>query len=188
MYLFHNTNLNSLKSILKDQFLKSSALLIKEGYKEIQGEGSGLYDENIFVFLSTCEELFDPRISAQVVLYFDSNLLANKTFYISTAHSTDPEELGEWVSTENNRFEYKRKYPKNYKLYNSVLKKLYTHSINVLPKGESFQVFQQVAIKNKIPLDNLVGIEIKINLSDSKKEKITKYINKHYPNVTIRYA
>ena len=54
MYLFHKTNLQSLKKILKDGYLKSYSLLKKEEYnmKNIDNEGMGLYMEiNLYIFL-----------------------------------------------------------------------------------------------------------------------------------------
>jgi hypothetical protein len=77
---------------------------------------------------------------------------------------------------------YKKKYNKYYIKDNSVLKKLYKYSISVLPSGYSFQVFQQIAVRNKVNLNNLVAIEFK---KDFVTNSIINYINKYYPNVII---
>ena len=61
------------------------------------------------------------------------------------------------------------------------MKKLYDHRISIY--RESFQVFQQVAILNKINLKELVGIEFKKNFVN---DKILNYIYKYFPNVAIK--
>jgi hypothetical protein len=147
MYLIHNTNLSSLKSILKDGYLKSYSLLKKEGYNvsKIESEGSGLYTENHFVYFSCVDKLFRDNISAQIILYFNSKLLFNRNFYVANLHSPYPDYLGEWKSGDEKK--YKRKYNRHYKKYNTILKNLFKNSINTNKKY--FQVFQQIAILNK---------------------------------------
>ena len=82
MYLCHNTTLKNLKSILKDGYLKSSSLLIKEGHPStIINEGDGIYDKNHYIYFTCCDKLFDKRIGVDIGLYFDSKLLYNKPFY-----------------------------------------------------------------------------------------------------------
>jgi hypothetical protein len=187
MYLFHGTNLKNLKSILEDNYLKSSALLLKEGHsKTILNEGYGIYKENNFVYFSCCEKLFDKRIFNPIILYFDSKLLYDKTFYVSTVYSPAPECLGEWRIPSESDMEYKRKYKKHYKLYNLVLQKLYDNSIGKIKGGKAFQAFQQIAIKSKISLDNLIAIEFKIT-KNNKINKIIDYINTYYPHIIIKY-
>jgi hypothetical protein len=56
MYLFHNTTRKSLKLILADGYLKSSKLT------NIICEGSGIYENNPFVYFSTSKKLFDDRV------------------------------------------------------------------------------------------------------------------------------
>ena len=94
-------------------------------------------------------------------MYFNSNLLYNKSFYVSTVHSAEPNALGEWwTKNDGKRIKmYKRKYNKNYSKYNLVLKKLYKHSIHMYEKV--FQAFQQVAVRNKVSLKDLIAIEFK---------------------------
>jgi hypothetical protein len=186
MYLFHNTSLKALKSILSDKYIKSYSMLKKEGIKKIHGEGEGLYDENHFIYFSTIDKIFSRKINSRVILYFNSKLLYNRTFYVSTGHSHVPDELGEWEiydeSTNKKIKQYKRKYAKNYKYYNNVIKKLYKHSISVLKDANGFQVFQQIALKNKINLDELVAIEFQ----EKPSKSILKYIDKYYPNVIVK--
>jgi hypothetical protein len=94
--------------------------------------------------------------------------------------SAGPEYIDEWY--ENKKLHYKRKYSRYYEKYNQVLTKLYNKSINRLPNGDGLQVFQQVAIKNKVNIiDNLVGIQFKSKPSD----KLIQYIHTNYPNVKI---
>ena len=78
---------------------------------------------------------------------------------------------------------YKRKYNKYYTKYNTVLRKLYEHSISLLPRGDAFESFQQIAIRNKINLNNLVGIKFKKNIVS---DNVINYIKKYYPNVIIK--
>jgi hypothetical protein len=84
MFLFHNTNLKTLKYILKDGYLKSYSLLKKEGFNmsKIKNEGIGLYEENKFVYFSCVNELFNENIIGNITLYFNSELLFNITFWV----------------------------------------------------------------------------------------------------------
>lgn len=183
MYLIHNTTTDALKSILKDGYLKSFSLL-EEPPKS--NEGEGIYNENKFVYFSCTDRLFDNRIISKITMYFDAKLLFNNSFYVANMHSASPENLAEWYYTNDEGKkvkQYKRKYNKYYTKYNSVLKKLYNHSISLL-NGRAFQIFQQVAIKNKINLNELVGIEFK---HKSKTDNIIiNYITKYYPNIIIK--
>jgi hypothetical protein len=54
--------------------------------------------------------IFILAVPSRITLYFDSELLYNRTFYISTVHSAYPNDLGEWKNS--NKMEYKRKYKK----------------------------------------------------------------------------
>ena len=92
-----------------------------------------------------------------------------------------PQRLATWKS---DGIKYKKKYNKNYTKYNSVLTKLYNYSISVSKKGEPFEVYQQIAVRNKVNLDELVAIQF-YNKSFAT-ESIIKYITKFYPNITIK--
>ncbi len=199
MYLFHNTTSESLKNILKDGYLKSLSLLKKEGYNAIANEGDGIYTENNFVFFSCVDELFKYKISSSITLYFNSKLLFNRTFYIANYHFSNPEpepnnlknqdnlkELDNYLKKwkENGNPDYKQKYDRYYKKYNDVLKKIFNRSISILPNAFSFQLFQQIALSNKVSIKELVGIEFK-NKNDATPD-IIQYINKYYPNVEIK--
>jgi hypothetical protein len=131
MFLFHNTNMDSLKSILKDGYLKSSSILLKEGKKMDWGEGYGIYKTNNYIYFSCIDKLFSRKIHARVILYFNSKLLYNHTFFVANLHSGSPNILGEWNTQEG--LSYKRKYKKHYKNYNNVLKSLFEESISRLP-------------------------------------------------------
>ena len=184
MYLFHSTNISSLKSIIKDGFLQSYSLLKKLNKIPKDTLGSGLYTENNFVYFSCVDKLFDENILGNVILYFNSKLLYNRSFYVSTVWSQYPNYLGEWnVKDKNGKKikQYKRKYNRYYSKYNTVLKKLYNNSISVYPK--SFEIFQQVAIKNKVSLTELVSIELRKDLAT---DKILNFIYKYYPNIEIK--
>ena len=125
--------------------------------------------------------IFILAVPSWITLYFDSELLYNRTFYISTIHSADPiNALGEWKN--GNTLQYKRKYKKNYLHYDKVLLDLYKNSITNLPKGKGFQLWQQIAINNKVNLNNLVGIHFN---KDEPTQSILKFINKNYPHIKI---
>ena len=77
---------------------------------------------------------------------------------------------------------YQRKYNRYYEKYNDVLKKLFNYSVNLSP--DTFQVFQQIALSNKVNLKELICIEFR-DKNDATPD-IIKYINKYYPNVEIK--
>ena len=175
MYLFHNTSILSLISILNDGYLKSISLLKKEGYKNALNEAYGLYKTNKFIYFSCTDKLFSRKIYSEVILYFNSKLLFNRKFFIANFHTDAPDNLYELKGN------YKRKYNKYYQKYNAVLKKLFNYSISRLKNGDSFQVFQQIAILNKINIKELVGIEFTVNVDSS----IINNIQTNFPNVKI---
>jgi hypothetical protein len=86
MYLIHNTQISALKSILKDECLKSYSLLEKPPK---DNEGGGLYTNNNFVYFSCTDTLFDKNIFSRITLYFNSKLLLKK----STIVGILPEDL-----------------------------------------------------------------------------------------------
>lgn len=188
MYLIHNTTSHGLKSILKDGCLKSFSLLDEKEKKKSAGEGgNSLYTKNHFVYFSCTEKLFEENTYACIILYFNSKLLFNKSFYVATGHSSSPDILEEGKTEYDEKNipykKYKRKYNRYYKKYDIVLKKLYDNSINAL-NGRAFQIFQQIAIRNTVNLDELVGIEFKhISIINNS---IINYINKYYPNIMIK--
>ena len=182
MYLIHNTSLLALNSILKDRELKSLSLLKKENKNFLRyapNEGDGIYTKNNFVYFSCTDKLYDKNIIGEVTMYFNSKLLFKKSFYLSTMHSSDPESLH-----DDSEMHYKRKYNRYYNEYNIVLKKLYNHSISRLKNGKAFQIFQQIAVRNKVNLNELVAIEFNNNILAT--DSIIKYITKMFPNVEIK--
>jgi hypothetical protein len=98
MYLFHVATINALKSILNDGYLKSYSLLKKSNKTPKDGWGNGLYTVNNFIFFSCCDKLFDDKIIGNVILYFNSKFLYNRSFYVSTVWSPDSDYLDEWYS------------------------------------------------------------------------------------------
>jgi hypothetical protein len=183
-FLFHVTELNSLKSILEDDYLKSYSLVklkntFSKKHLENSSQGSGLYTKNKFVYFSCTDRLFDKRVLGPVVLYFDPKLLSNRVFYIAAEHIIDP---------QNNK-EQATKYPAHYKNIDKVLSSLYKNSLQ-LPDGRSLQVFQLIAILNKVQFSKyIIAIEIR-QLSRRIKNKkeikaIENIIKKYLPNVKI---
>ncbi len=181
MFLFHATDLENLLNILNDTELKSNKLT------KIVNYGDQLYDTNGYVYFGTCPELFNKKISGSCVLYFNSDLLYNRKFYLCTHWTSHPNEIFE-NKPEN---KYGREYPRYFDKINVVLKKLYKNSTDKPVKASAFKVFQQVAIKNKCNIkNNLVAICIKKTnkfLSLKLINKIKKIINDKYLNVEIKF-
>lgn len=170
--------MSNLKNIIKDGYLK--APIEKNA---ILNEGEFIYKVNKYIYFSTTEKLFDKRVVSDISLYFSSELIYNKIFYVSTVHTSTPNILTEWNYIEGSKIykNYKRKYPKNYKDYNKVLKDLYNFSISAFLKF--FQAYNQVAVKNKINIkNNLIGIKF------NKKPtlELLFFIKKYYPNIKIK--
>jgi hypothetical protein len=152
------------------------------GYKITANEGNGIYDTNNFVFFSCIDKLFSRKIHSRVTLFFNSQLLFNKSFYVSTVHSSSPHDLGEWVTSDHKM--YKRKYNRYYKNYNKVLQKLFDQSISYIKNGDAFQIFQQIAVLNKVNLKKLVAIEF--NIISKPNSTLINYLNKNYPKIIIK--
>lgn len=171
MYLFHITSINSLKQILIDGELKSSSLTgkINQGY--------GLYkpSEQEHVFFSAIDEPGIKEIVGDVILFFDYKMLYKRSYYISTVHSPYPQYVGKW----NNGKDYKLKYPQYYRYTKSVLKKLYKNALSKLD-GDAFEIFQQIAIKNKCDLTHLRYIKFQYG---KPTKPILKLLKEQYPNV-----
>lgn len=166
MYLFHNTNLTSLKMILKDGLLKASYLT------NILNEGDGIYDtkDQKFIYFSVIDDLNSKyKIYSDITLYFDTKILWNRSFFIAPYHSGNPDKLNK----------DKKKYKQYYKNTNSVLNKLFNNSIS---KNKVFQPFQQIAIKKQVNLKYLQAI--KFNKSKPSKELI-KLLTNEFPNIII---
>ena len=176
MYLFHITDIESLKSIIKDGYLKSNKITGNIN------QGDGIYDgTNRFVYFSTTEKLFDPTIKhQQIILYFKSDFLYDRTFYTSSGHTPIPDKINEW---KNGRIKlFRRKYNRYEKDYNIILKNLYDYSIKRSKK--IFFIRQQIALLNKIKLkDNLIGIVFLSHLVD---DTIIEYIKTNIPDVKIK--
>jgi hypothetical protein len=66
----------------------------------------------------------------------------------------------------------------------SILKDSCLKSLSLLKKGKAFQVFQQIAVRNKVNLDELVAIHF--HNKSFATESIIKYITKLYPNIIIK--
>ena len=166
MYLFHNTNLTSLKMILKDGLLKAPYLT------NILNEGDGIYDtkDQKFIYFSVIDDLNSKyKIYSDITLYFDTKILWNRTYFIAPYHSGNPDKLNK----------DKKKYKQYYKNTNSVLNKLFSNSIS---KNKVFQPFQQIAIKKQVNLKYLQAI--KFNKFKTSKELINLLTNE-FPNIVI---
>ena len=173
----HNTDVCFLKSILTENKLKASYLTGNIN------EGDGIYEseDQKFIFFSVIDK-YDSKykIFGNVVLYFDYDILWNRSYYISTVHSTSPDDLGKW----NKGNDYKMKYKQYYKHTNKVLTKLFKNAISKLPNGKAFQIFQQVAIKKQCNLKHLKKIKF---LHVKPSNVIKKLIKNKFPDVILDF-
>ena len=179
MYLIHETNLESLELILKQNKLKAACLT------NCLNAGHGIYPakKQKFVFFSVIDKLdskYNEQLRGNVTLFFNYKLLWNRTYYISDHWTASPDEL----KTNNN----KQKYNQYYKSTKKVLRKLFKDSISVLKDGKGFVAFQQVAILKQCDLKYLE--KIKFNtckpFNNSKpSNKIIKLLKKKYPHIIL---
>jgi hypothetical protein len=180
MLIFHISTINSLKMILQSKHLKSTSLLIKENIKPLLNYGEGLYNENKFIYFGCINELFKKKIlygKDDIVLYFNSKILYNRKFYVSNYFTPTPNKLNEQYINKKKIY-YSRKYNRYYENYEKILEELFNTSIKY---KSSFQLYQQIAIENKINLKNLIEIEFKKKPTKSLFDCIIKF----YPNVKI---
>ena len=177
MYLFHQTNLESLELILKQDKLKAAYLTNR------LGDGDGVYPakKQKFVFFGVIDKLdskYEEQLYASVTLFFNYKLLWNRTYYVSDIWTYSPNKL---IKSKNNTKMYPEKYKQYYKSTKKVLTKLFKHSVNIY-NGKSFYVFQQVAILKQCDLKYLE----KIKFNNCKpSDKIIKLLQKKYPHVIL---
>ena len=172
MYLIHETNLESLELILKQNKLKAGCLT------NCLNVGSGIYPakKQNFVFFSVIDKLdskYNEQLRGKATLFFNYKLLWNRTYYISDHWTASPDAL----KTNNN----KQKYNQYYKSTKKVLRKLFKDSVNKFG-GEVIYVFQQVAILKQCDLKYLE----KIKFNNCKpSDKIIKLLKKKYPHIIL---
>ena len=183
MYLIHETEVKFLKKILKEGYIKSNNLTNNLGH------GDGIYTgKNKYVYFNIIDKINSeyqiPSPSTSVILYFDYEILYNRSFYISNMLSSKPHLLGKWKTDSG--YKYKLKYPRYQDLKETkrILKKFFKYSVNIVPNGFGFTGFQQVAILNQTNLKYLKAIKInKISVRDLKI--INSIIEKQKLDVTI---
>jgi len=178
MYLTHSTEIEFIFDILNSNQLKSSS---KTGNLN---QGDGIYAKSKFVFLSLLNR-FKPIIG-EITLYFNTNAIIDKDFYIANSHSGNPDKL---FSNKD----YYKKYIKTdkthaYKL--KVLEKLYKDSYIHKDKDKQYYwINNQVAVDYPIDLDYLETIQLnQTDLTRRHKDKylkLVKYIKKNLPNVKL---
>lgn len=154
MLLIHSTPISNLKKILKDGLLKSSQL------SKRVNQGEGIYDRSPLVYFSTVDSIDSEHLHrltkdlTEVLLCFDSQLLYNRVYYTSSRHNGRPDlDLKEMKVSKDQTY-HNREYPQYYPDTQHILKKLFTSSLKGLG-GMFFQIFQQVAIRNKCNLKYL---------------------------------
>jgi hypothetical protein len=108
MYLIHNTKFKYLINILEDSELKSNKLC------NILNEGYGIYQTNNFIYFSTTNRVFDNNDSGQCIMYFKSNMINNKTFYLAHTHLSSPNQIN--IYKNKQQFDkFIKKYPRLFK-------------------------------------------------------------------------
>ena len=85
MYLFHSTEIEYIFDILNSNQLKSSSKTGK------LNQGDGMYKKSKFIFLSLLNK-YKPIIGG-ITLYFNTDAITNKDFYIANLHSIDPTKI-----------------------------------------------------------------------------------------------
>ena len=173
MYLIHETEIKSLKKILKEGYIKSNKLTNNIGH------GDGVYKgKNKYIYFNIIDKIDSkyqiPVPTTSVILYFDYEMLYNRSFYISSMLSSKPHLLGKWKT--DNGYAYKLKYSRYQDLKETkrILKKFFKYSVNIFPNGSGFTAFQQVALLNQTNLKYLKAI--KINKISERNLKIIKSI------------
>jgi hypothetical protein len=177
--LSHETKLKYLAKILEQNELKSSAL------SGSLNQGSGIYDKSNEIYFRAVKNIKDiTRPEGNVILFFNSKILYNKPFWISTTNSadTDTHTKSTWNIKWKNDPQYSMKYKRHYKYVDKALKKLYLHSVSA---GHPMIIYNSVTVLNKINIkEHLVAIVLTPSV-ESKKEILEKYIKKHYPHTKI---
>lgn len=110
--------------------------------------------------------------------------MKNKIFYTSENYTSHPNIL-------NPKNKFSKKYDSDTKIENIpiILENLYKNSISRLPRGKAFQIFQQIAISNKVNIKKyLVAVEFKkCNRSDKKIiMPMIDYLKNKYPSIKIK--
>ena len=175
MQLIHHTDTEFIFKILKSKELKSNKLTGNIN------QGDGIYDSNSFIYFATTPLFLDVRTSVPVTLYFDSDILYNRNFYIANMHTSTPDE----TYRANKHGYYKTHYGRYTKNINSILQKLYNNSMNHKDKKKYFYIFQQIAIKNKVSLKYLTGIDFGCY---TPSDTLLKFISKNYPDIEVKYS
>lgn len=176
MYLVHETTMDNLLLLLKDGEIKSNQLTGKIN------NGDGVYDKpNKFVYFAFERFLFANTTFGRYKLYFSSDLLYNRDFYLSTVQSPSPDVEQMWMN--GNHKELKIKYKRYTNNINKILDKFYYFNDHGFAYG-------QIAIKNKI---NIHKYLVAIQFVDSptikfiqQKNKIINIVKKKYPNILIK--
>ncbi len=160
MYLFHNTTYGFINQILHDGYLYSSSLTGNIS------EGEAIYHprHNKFVYFLVTDKIDNENIIGRLVMFFDTKLLENRTYYVDNQHTSHPT----------------KKYPQYYPNTKKVLTKL--HNDSVLEHSKYFQVCQQIAVMNKASLKHLVAIKFK---TKPPSPSILKILKSKYPHVKI---
>jgi len=183
MILSHETKLKYLKKILEQNELKSSILTGSIN----QGNASYKSNQNNLVFFRAVKKITDIQYpeGISVILFFDSNILYNKSYWVSTVNSVRPSNWNSktkitWKNNWENDPQYSIKYKQYYKNTKRVLKKLYLHSVS------AGCICNTVAVLNKINIKNhLIAVVIFPGIKESKKTSFKKYIKKYYPHTTV---
>ena len=116
MLLCHSTKIETLKNIYNDDKLYPSCITLNKNQNPYD-----FYLKYLFFYTIPDNEALIKTQNSSLTFYFDSNILANKTFYTNKLHSAG-------------NLESSKKYEKYNKYINIILKKLFINSYKKLCK------------------------------------------------------
>lgn len=191
MFLYHTTDIDRVRDILRDGALKSSALT---GLAE-EGQGAGLYDSNEFVYMSASESCFDPDVRwCSATIYIHAAALRGRAFHVSTGQTPRPDHPFE--RTEARKITrpamplYSRSYPSSFRSADrdDVLRELCRQSAyrSNLLRPCITQMFNQVAVKNRLDIRGRVaGISIQTGRGRFEFGDIVAFLREHHGDIPV---
>jgi hypothetical protein len=177
MYLIHETSVGSLRNILEEGQLKA-AYLIKDT-EDLLSAGYGLYPykEQKCIFFNVIDSL-QKRLQPSTLLYFDSKLLNNRSFYVSGGLISAPDQIKPFNKNKSFHVKYKQ-HTKNIDI---ILKNLLDYSYAC--SKVIFLNFQQIAIKHHCNMNYLKKIRFSgYNYVHKETKSLIRFLYTTYPHI-----
>tara|TARA_Y200000002_G_scaffold370337_1_gene365686 strand:+ start:609 stop:1199 length:591 start_codon:yes stop_codon:yes gene_type:complete len=185
MYLIHETSEDSLKKILEEGQLKAAYLI--ENTEDLWCHGAGILypsNEQKCIFFNVIDSL-QKRLLSSTLLYFDSKLLNNRSFYVSGGLICAPDYIkpfNENKKSYNRKKNFHIKYKQHTKNIDIILRNLLDYSYAC--SKDIFLIYQQIAIKQHCNLNYLKKIRFTGNDSVHKETKaLIRFLHKSYPHL-----